>query len=214
MHLSLCICALMPQLRTTTHVSFVMHSIEAKKTTNTGRIAAMCLQNATIHIYGAEGEEKPKHPWPVDHEPVLLYPTGNAVLVDALPKSAKPYALIVPDGTWQQAKKARARIEGLADLPCVVVPPFDRSTRRLRGETKEEGLSTIEAVAYCLGALEGADVRDALLRVWRVMVDRTLWTRGTLTSDLVFGGVPKGAHRHDPLSGDAARGLRAPVDDA
>lgn len=202
MHLSLCICGLLPSLPTRTHVAFVMHAIEAKKTTNTGRIAAMCLRSSTTHLYGGPGEPKPVRPWPDDHEPILLYPHDGALPVDRLPKQDKPYALIVPDGTWQQAKKARRRIEGLESLRCVVVPPLSRSPRRLRSETKDEGLSTIEAVAYCLGALEGAHVRDALLSVWRVMVDRTLWTRGVLADADVEGGLPAGAQRHDPLSGE------------
>lgn len=201
MHLSLCICGLLPSLPTRTRVTFVVHAIEAKKTTNTGRIAAMCLPASRTVFYGAPGEAKPVRPWDDDCEPVLLYPHDGAQPVDALPRLDKPYALIVPDGTWQQAKKAKRRIAGLDSLRCVVVPAFARSPRRLRGETKEEGLSTLEAVAYCLGALEGRDVQEALLRVWRVMVDRTLWTRGVLSTRDVEGGVPEGALRHDPLSG-------------
>jgi hypothetical protein len=48
-------------------------------------------------------------------------------------------------------------------------------------------------------------VRDALLHVWRMMVDRTLWTRGVLGPDDVYGGLPAGAQRHDPLSGALVR---------
>ena len=34
--------------------------------------------------------------------------------------------------------------------------------------------------------------------IFRVMVDRTLWTNGRLPTHAVTGGIPSGAESHDP----------------
>ena len=67
-------------------------------------------------------------------------------------------------------------------------------------------LPTIEAIARALRVLEGSagpDVEEALLHVFRAMVERTLWSRGEYETDQVTGGIPEGALRHDPRSGAA-----------
>jgi hypothetical protein len=56
----------------------------------------------------------------------------------------------------------------------------------------------MEAIARALGVVEGAAVREALERVFRVMVDRLLWLRGSLPSAQVRGGIPERALAADP----------------
>jgi DTW domain-containing protein YfiP len=94
----------------------------------------------------------------------------------------------------------------LLDVPCVTLPPDVASIYRLRAEAHGHGLATIEAIARALGILEGAHAREALERVFRAMVERTLWARGTIEAKDVAGGVPQGAERHDPRSPDATGG--------
>jgi len=43
-------------------------------------------------------------------------------------------------------------------------------------------------------------IRDALLHIYRVMSDRTLWTKGRLPTEAVTGGIPAGVQSHDPLT--------------
>jgi DTW domain-containing protein YfiP len=61
-------------------------------------------------------------------------------------------------------------------------------------------LATLEAVALALGILEGAAVADALMRVYRIMTERTLWTNGRISAAEVTGGIPAGVQSHDPLN--------------
>jgi hypothetical protein len=72
---------------------------------------------------------------------------------------------------------------------------------RLRHETREGGLATIEAIARALGVLEGGQVRSILEKVFCAMVERTLWSRGQLDAAQVSAGIPAGVLRHDPRSG-------------
>lgn len=216
MHGSLCVCELIPTLSTRTRLLLVIHRVEARKPTNTGKLAAQCLVNSETIIRGRE--ESPTPPFVVDgtSEPVLLFPHPDAIPLERFAASAKPVTLIVPDGTWRQASKVRNRVSGFRDLPCVSLPSGVPSVYRLRFEAHEHGLSTIEAIARAMGILEGEPVQRAIERVFRAMVDRTLWSRGELETGDVVGGVPKGAMRHDPTSGVLGiRGLgnRGGVDD-
>ena len=52
-------------------------------------------------------------------------------------------------------------------------------------------------MARALGILEGPEVRGAIEQLFRVMVERTLWSRGMLAVGEVTGGVPDAARLHD-----------------
>jgi hypothetical protein len=41
-------------------------------------------------------------------------------------------------------------------------------------------------------------VRAAIERVFRAMVERTLWVRGHVATKDVTGGIPDGVQRHEP----------------
>ena len=82
MHRSLCICALLPRIATRTRVVVVLHQLEARKPTNTGALAAKCLENSVVVYRGrAPGGATAD---PLDHQlssetdPLLLYPHPSA----------------------------------------------------------------------------------------------------------------------------------------
>lgn len=197
MHQSLCMCALVPRVETRTRIVLVIHRLEARKPTNTGRLASLCLPNSAVVVRGHEGAPSAIAPDDLCGA-ALLFPHPDAIPLAAFARA--PRTLIVPDGTWRQASKVRHRVGGLHDIPCVSLPPDVPSIYRLRSEAHRHGLATIEAVARALGILEGLDVRRSLEHVFRIMVERTLWARGALRTDAVTGGIPTGAKRHDPKS--------------
>jgi DTW domain-containing protein len=201
MHGSLCVCALIPRVVTRTRLVLVIHRIEARKPSNTGRLAAECLPNSEVWVRGHA--EAPSAPLDVDaaSDAVFLFPHEGARSLVEFAGSRRPITLIVPDGTWRQASKVRQRVPGLRDIPCVSLPPDAPSIYRLRAEAHDHGLATIEAIARAMGILEGVHVRRALEHVFRAMVERTLWARGEIATENVTGGVPEGAMRHDPRSG-------------
>src|SRR5678816_544974 len=121
MHESLCICGLVTPLETRTRLVLVMHRAEARKSTNTGALAARCIARSEIIVRGRED-----HPsvFVADAKtrPVLLFPHEDAVPLSRFSASETPITLVVPDGTWRQASKVRARVPGLRDIPCVCLP--------------------------------------------------------------------------------------------
>jgi DTW domain-containing protein YfiP len=201
MHVSLCICALIPRLSTRTRLVLVMHRIEDRKPTNTGRLAAECLVESRVLVRGHESSPTDRFEAPGGTTPVLLFPHEGALDLRELAGSDTPVTLVVPDGTWRQASKIRQRVEGVGTIPCAVLPPGAPSRYRLRFEAHDGGLATMEAIARAFGILEGAHVQAALEDLLDIMVDRTLWARGEIATSAVRGGVPKGAERHDPRSG-------------
>lgn len=197
MHNFLCVCSLVPRIVTDTRLLLVIHRFEDRKPTNTGRLAASCLVNSEIVLRGDVTDANLPLPIPEATQPVLLFPAEDAMpLVDMAPKLAaagKPVTLIVPDGNWRQAFKVRNRVPGLDRVPCATLPTSSEpSIYRLRSEAHEHGLATLEAIARAFGVLEGPEVREAMEKPFRVMVERTLWSRGLLPAERVSGGIPAG----------------------
>ncbi len=204
MQRELCICALVPTLATRARLLLLVHYDEARKPTNTGQLAARCLARADIGIIGDRERPLQLPLVRAGEQPILLFPDDDArplaeLVAHADP--AAPIALIVPDGNWRQASKMRRRVPGLADVPCATLPiDAGPSSYRLRAEPRAGGLATLEAIARALRIIEGDGDGDAgpaieaaLLAVFRVMVERTLWSRGAISDDEVTGGIPDSA---------------------
>lgn len=196
MHAELCLCAELPRLELRTRVVLLMHAQEVNKPSNTGRLAHLCLPNSEIRLRGSRDRAPLDLAGLVDesHETWMLYLSERSELLDErLAASAtKPVRLLVLDGNWSQASRLGAKL-GRA------LPPSVRHVRlgegkpseyRLRSEHHPHGLATFEAIARALGYLEGAAVQGSLERVFRIMTDRVLWTRGKLAAAEVAGGLP------------------------
>jgi DTW domain-containing protein len=208
MHETLCICALVPRLATRTRLALIVHYREERKPTNTGQLAARCLERSSIAIVGDRARPLEPVQASAAEQPVLLFPAGDAVPVTDFAASARPVVLIVPDGNWRQASKFRKRIPGLDAMPCAVLPDAGPSDYRLRAEPHAGGLATFEAIARALRILEGEAgpaIEAAMLAVFRVMVERTLWLRGALADADVTGGVPAAALARNPRGTPARR---------
>lgn len=205
MHGSLCVCDLMPKIETRTRLILVVHRIEARKPSNTGRLGVECLTNSEMWIRGHEDKPTSAYEPADDVQPLYLFPQEGATPITQFANSEKPVHLIVPDGTWRQAAKVRNRVAGFEKIPCVSLPPDAPSNYRLRSEAHAHGLATIEAITRAFEILEGGEngkrVRSEIEHVFRAMVDRTLWSRGECETEKVHGGIPEGAMKHDPRSG-------------
>jgi DTW domain-containing protein YfiP len=175
----LCICALLPvpRIETRTRLLLLIHRSEARKPTNTGRLAADCLANSEIVVRGHQASPTPPFARDAGTRPLFLFPHDGATPLDELAEEDRPTLLIVPDGNWRQASKVRNRVEGLANVPCVTLPAGARSAYQLRTEAHDTGLSTIEAIARAMAILEGERVERALDAVFRAMVESSLMAR-------------------------------------
>jgi DTW domain-containing protein YfiP len=169
---------------------------EARKPSNTGLLATRCLENSTVQIRHKRSGPLPAPPIHEGELPLVLFPAADASPITDYASSPHPIALIVPDGSWPQA---RAHQHLLRQHRCVTLPPLGPSEYRLRSEPQVGGLATFEAIARALRILDGnPEVSTAMLEVFRVMVERTLWFRGKLRADEATGGIPAAALADDP----------------
>ena len=200
MQRSVCVCSILPSFTTRTRVVLLLHQLELRKTTNTGRLALRCLSNSALALRGRleEDLQLPRDAicatpaWLTEAErPVLLFPGPDArPLSEFVDAAAPPLTLVVPDGTWSQASRTRKRFPGLDSIPCARLPDTLLSTYRLRHDPRPGHLSTLQAIAHAIGILESEEIARQLLHVHQVAVERTLWTKGRLPADQVTGGLP------------------------
>jgi len=196
---SVCYCAHVPRLPTRTRVVLLQHARERRKPIGTARMAHLALPGSILRtgtdfagdgvvrslLAGEGGRGGP---------PLRLYvlfPGPGAIPVDALPRD-QPITLIVLDGTWWQAGKLLKLNPALAALPRVGFAPRRPSEYRIRRQPAAHCLSTVEALAEVLAALEPDGPGFArLLDPFRAMVDRQL-----ACADEVRSGLRPSRHRH------------------
>jgi RluA family pseudouridine synthase len=182
LHIESCSCAALPSIDLETHIALVMHYRELIKTTATGPLALACLSNSTQHVHGLADA-------PLDlthlHEDgarrvLVLFPSEAArPLSRALrDEDERPITLVVPDGSWSQARRIARRIPGLANVEHVGLPPGPPSAWGVRREPLEGGLATFEAIARALGVLEDRDAQARLEAAFARVVQVTLAARG------------------------------------
>ncbi len=169
----MCYCPLLPRLETRTRVVILQHRRERDMAIGTARMASLCLPQAELHVGVDWTNSEPLAQALGDPErpPVLLYPGPNArdILTDP---PVGPVTLVVVDGTWAQARTVVRDNPLLNALPRYAFSAPEPSRYRIRREPSAEYCSTIEALMYVLGVLEGdADKFRALLVPFGAMID-------------------------------------------
>lgn len=102
----------------------------------------------------------------------LLFPERAAPITEAPPGLA---CLLVPDGSWAQARSILETTRSLQRLPRFGLPPGLRGEYRIRKPQGSGRLSTLEAVVVALRILEDApEAYEAALGLQRAMVERQL----------------------------------------
>ena len=198
----LCFCASIPQIVLETRVIVLMHTFEQVLTTNTAKLANKALTNSEIQIHGHCAKMngcRQKVFARKGATSLLLYPSPFAVELtpEFVSRLSQPVTLIVPDANWRQTTKFVRREQAVANIPHVKLPVGPPSEYRLRIQRHVGGLCTLEAIARAIGLLESRDSQTQLEVLLRVMVERTLWSRGMLSADrCITAGIPPEAFRH------------------
>jgi DTW domain-containing protein YfiP len=173
---TVCYCAALPRLETRTRIVILQHPRERDMPIGTARMASLCLPQAKLHVGMRWDDNAPLGAALADpaYPPILLYPGPGAKDILREPP-AGPVTLVVVDGTWTQAKNVVRDNPRLQDLPRYAFSSPEPSQYRIRREPCVEYVSTIEALMYVLGALEGQPERfRALLDPLTAMVDSQL----------------------------------------
>ncbi len=200
----LCLCAELAETKLEvagiqTQVIILMHAAERKLTTNTAKLAQDILPQCEIRIRGdqripmnTEGLNPP------ERQALLLYPSEDAH--ELTPEwlatlGPKLITLVVPDGSWRQARKVAWRESALIGVPRIKLKLGPRSKFRLRKEPHPHSLATFEAIMRALAVIEPKDPSPALNRIFDMWVERSLWGRGTLRASECEYPIPESAIR-------------------
>lgn len=205
MHLRLCFCAEVRPAFPRTKLLLVTHRRETHKSTNSAQILRLALPATRRFVRGRKARDgQLADDLLSDHRPLLLYPYDDALPLtsELASEDSRPTQLIIPDGTWIQARKTALREPSLRGVARVRLPAGIATTFWIRRHFRDDSkLSTAEAAAYALGVLESSSLADHVLHLFRIMVDRVLWTRGVLPAERVYGGIPA---IEAPAGGDGA----------
>lgn len=184
---SICICDALPAdapLTTETRIVLFIHPKEVRRALGTAPLLRLCLQDVVFQ----EGERFPEpEEDPNFHdilheggrECMLICPGPDAEVLQPLPEGKvesverRPKTLIFVDGRWPQAKSMVNRSPWLKQLPRALIVPSNQSGYRFRKQPEQGCLSTLEAVAEALLALEGSRghiLKAALLAPFELMV--------------------------------------------
>lgn len=163
-----------------TKLSLIIYKKEIHLTTNTAEVALKSLTNSQYFYRGLLGQELDRHF--IDKEnyhPLFLFPDEDAIELtsDYLKSIKKPINLIVPDGTWRQAKKIFRRTPEFTGIQKVKINPPSKSIYPFRRQKFDQGLCTFEAIAHAFGALEGPEIKMHLMNNFDIFVSAHLKNR-------------------------------------
>jgi len=142
----------------------------------TARMAAACLPRSTL-VVGTEIEDRREVRAVLDDpaRPAILLWPGPGARDLALEPPSGPVTLVVVDGTWALAKKLVRINPRIASLPRYALSPDQPSRYQIRSEPRVECVSTLEAIMYALGILEGdSDKFQPMLAPFLAMVQTQL----------------------------------------
>ncbi len=178
----LCMCDEVTPAATGCEVVVVQHHNEAPRTSNSARVLPLALAAARIVV------RRPPEPVPpFGAGAFLLFPDPAAPSIANVPQIR---TLVVPDGTWREARRIARREPALAALPRVRLEVDALSDYELRTSAGPGMLSTAEAVAHALLSIESVAVGEHVLGVHRLFVERALRARAGSISDA--GELPPG----------------------
>jgi DTW domain-containing protein YfiP len=175
----LCLCDSITPFANQIPVTIIMHRREVFKPSGTSRLASLALQDCEVFLRGHD--KKPlvlEEMFPRPETCLFLNLSDEAeVLDEAFVANHSFTRLVVPDGSWRQARKMGRREPALKKMKWVKLPEGPRSRYLLRTQPVSGGLATIEAIAKALGVLESPAAQDHLEKVFALMVERTLSNR-------------------------------------
>ncbi|EYF03348.1 tRNA-uridine aminocarboxypropyltransferase [Chondromyces apiculatus] len=169
----LCLCAALRDLTVTprTQLALLMHPSERFKSTSTGRLLTRVMPTLHLRLRGTPGLPPPP-PLP-EARRLVLFPDPTAPVLTADMAASGPVVLLVPDGTWRQARRITQRDPDACLAERVNLPPGLSSRYGLRRNPRPDTLSTFEAAACALGILEGEAIETRLMEAFDLWVERS-----------------------------------------
>ena len=169
-----CICSALPPepLETATRVLVLQHPAEAKRAIASVPLIPMCMKSVLVTKgVSFSGDIEPlQHAVQSGYEPLLLFPSADAVALDSVNASTlatgSKKLLVLIDGTWTQARHMVRHSPELLGrcTPIKFDQRIDSIFNALRREPEPYCMSTVEACARALRFLEPSAAAQAAAR--------------------------------------------------
>lgn len=168
---SVCWCRYLPnpKIEIRCKIVILQHPNEVKRNIRTALMAEKAIANHRCRVVVGKkfcGEKETNLRSNFSDKTYLLFPGADAVDLESVIGSGKPEELsfIILDGTWDEAKKLYSKNAFLQKLPKVQLNVETKSIYVVRTQPVDGYLSTLETVAFTLGAVEETPViQDKLL---------------------------------------------------
>ncbi len=179
-----CLCTALPATAIANRwpVHILQHTQERKHALNTARIAVLGLQQCVLHAVTDEPVETvlPPELLATLAKALLIYPAADSADVSQLAtEEVAGRPLLLLDASWRKSRRLLLASPWLQQLPTISVALPTPSRYRIRREPQPGYSSSLEALLYVLGTLEGDHARYApLLAAMDVMVDQQIERMG------------------------------------
>ncbi|MGL5394153.1 MAG: tRNA-uridine aminocarboxypropyltransferase [Shewanella sp.] len=166
-----CLCSHVQQIKPQTQLLVLQHPCEVEHKKNSVRVLSLVIPDTQVYVGESEADfaalraQLSRCQRPI----YLVYPSEQSLSVEQQMISADCVLLLI-DGTWRKAFKILQLNPWLTQLPAVHLPEGYASRYKIRKSSRSDSLSTLEASAYMLKALDkGLDV-SPLLAAFDAMV--------------------------------------------
>ena len=174
-----CLCAEMVEFACNYQLVVLQDPTEARHALSSAPLLAKSISGARLIVGEVfQPESILGRDWRSDS--LLVYPGDNCLS----PETAKytPFKnLILLDGTLRKARRLLHLNEWLNDLPRFALADTNASRYRIRKSPRPDGLSTIEAAALTLNALQPDDDFSPILKAFDAMIDHQIKAMGRST---------------------------------
>lgn len=171
-----CVCGFAPQIPSQLDLLILQHPHEVREAKGTARLLHLSVPGSSL-LVGEAFDPVELHAalFAEGRTPVLLYPpTGEDTFAryTAGAQPASAVRLVVLDGTWRKSRKMLFCNPVLQALPRLALDDVPASAYRIRKAHAPHQLSTLEAAACAMAALDPAADTGPLLEGFARFIDR------------------------------------------
>ncbi|MCH1930002.1 DTW domain-containing protein [Shewanella sp. A25] len=170
--LTACLCASVQPIYPKTRLYVLQHPTEVEHKKNSVRVLSLVVPDTQVFVGETEDDfDVLKVELERSGKPIyLVYPSEASIDIEVQPMDADCILLLL-DGTWRKAFKMFQLNPWLAKYPAVRLGEHYGSRYKIRKSSRSDSLSTLEASAFMLSALDGQLKIEPLLNAFDAMVE-------------------------------------------
>ncbi|MGI2135880.1 Uncharacterized conserved protein [Shewanella baltica] len=167
-----CLCASVQPISPMTQLVVLQHPSEVEHKKNSVRVLSLVVAETQVYVGESEADFNGlrEHLAACNKPIYLVYPSEQSVSVEQQPINPDCVLLLL-DGTWRKAFKMLQLNPWLTQYPAVHLAEGYESRYRIRKSSRSDSLSTLEACAYMLSALNPALDVQPLMTAFDAMVE-------------------------------------------